>query len=434
MAREDLIGSNMEELKLKGYINDSSILEVKNTKRETMRYIKTNKGDGLYSIANPVFDENGDLKYIICLSHSEQLYEEFLSHISAERRQLEEAVMFFSQQNSEILYYTNSFAVKNLYYVAKQIASFDSTVILTGETGSGKDILARYIHQNSNRANKLFIPVNCSAIPSELFEMEFFGYLKGSFTGALEQGKAGLFETAANGTLFLDEIGELPLSMQAKLLRVLEDGEFFRIGSNAPQKTDVRIISATNRDLKEMVRKGTFREDLYYRLSVVSLTVPSLRDRKSDIIPLAQHFLSLYNKKYSKHMKFADDALRFLEEYSWPGNIRELKNIVEAMAVSSQTSVISMERSIFNIKAMLFGRDESETAVEPAADGQNINSVIKKEKSYSLVEHEKDLILDALKRYNGNVVKAASKLGTSRQTLYRKIQKYGIDVKRIRQE
>lgn len=437
MKKEELIGTNMEELKKKGYINDSSILEVKRTQKETMRYIKTRKGDGLYSITNPVFDDNGDFKYIICLSHSEKLYEEFLSHISSERRRLEDAMAIFSQHNSEILYNTNSSAVKNLYSVAKQIALFDSTIILTGETGAGKDVLARYIHKHSNRADKIFIPINCSAIPSELFEMEFFGYEKGSFTGALEQGKAGFFETASEGTLFLDEIGELPLSMQSKLLRVLEDGEFSRIGSNSPKKADVRIISATNRDLREMVRNGTFREDLYYRLSVVSLTVPSLSERKCDIIPLANHFLSLYNRKYNKSMKFSEDTLNFLEAYSWPGNIRELKNIVEAMAVSSYGSIISTENCIFNIDEMLTNRNvhkKNGNYINDKIDDKENTDVSNKENLYSLESNEKVLIMDVLKKYNGNILKAASKLGVSRQTLYRKLQKYNIDVKEIRQE
>ena len=438
MTRSELIGTNIEEFVHKGYINDSSILEVRQSHKETMRYIKMEDGTGLYSITNPVFDESGNLEYIICLSHNEKLYEEFLSRISEERQRLDDAFLYMSQQSSEISYFTDSPLVKNLYSFAKQISSFDTTVIITGESGSGKDVLARYIHQNSNRSNRLFIPVNCSAIPTELFEMEFFGYVKGSFTGALDQGKAGLFETAADGTLFLDEIGELPLSMQSKLLRVLEDGEFMRVGSNIPQKTDVRIISATNRDLKEMVRNGSFREDLYYRLSVVSLTVPSLRERKCDIKHLALHFLSLYNKKYDRHMTFAPDTVEFLEEYYWPGNIRELKNIVESMAVSSRSDLISTHNSIFNFDTMLTNNDvggnkdiytenqdmRSETSAVSDHSTSSVSSLLK--------ENENDLITETLKKYNGNIKRAASRLGISRQTLYRKIRSNNIDIDKLR--
>ena len=224
--------------------------------------------------------------------------------------------------------------------IAKRVAKTESTIIITGESGTGKELFAHSIHSYSMRGNKEFIAVNCAAIPNELLESEFFGHEKGSFTGANKR-KLGKFEIAHGGTIFLDEIGELELPLQAKFLRFLEDGCFYRIGGNQPVKVDVRIITATNRDLKLLVKQGKFREDLYYRLNVINIRLPSLRERKEDIIQLAEFFLQSFNRKYDLKIEgFSKEACEILNSYSWPGNIRELRNCIERVAILSKGNII----------------------------------------------------------------------------------------------
>ena len=211
--------------------------------------------------------------------------------------------------------------MQEIYSVARAVAGTDGSVLLLGESGVGKEVIARYIHKNSPRSSNVFIPVNCAAIPPNLFESEFFGYTKGAFTGALKEGKAGLFEMANGGTLFLDEVGELPLDIQSKLLRVLEDGEVRRLGSNTESHVDVRIISATNRNLRQMVDEHLFRLDLYYRLSIIPISIPPLRERREDILALSEQFLNEFNRKYGTDKPFSGDLKQMLLNYSWPDTI-----------------------------------------------------------------------------------------------------------------
>ena len=227
--------------------------------------------------------------------------------------------------------------------IAKRIAPFNTTVLITGETGTGKDVVANILYRFSSRCDQPFIKINCSAISEQLFESELFGYEKGSFTGALKEGKAGYFEAADHGTLFLDEIGEMPLSSQVKLLRVLQSREIVRIGSHKAIPVDVRIILATNRNLMEMVAQGRFREDLYYRINIVNLYVPPLRERKSSIFPLAENFLQQYNKKYNVQKHFSAGAQQALLEYDWPGNIREMENLIQRLLLCTDGDVITEE-------------------------------------------------------------------------------------------
>ena len=227
---------------------------------------------------------------------------------------------------------------------AQKIANVDSSVMLTGETGVGKEVIAKYIHNNSPRSGGPFIKLNCSTIAENLFESELFGYERGAFTGAKQEGKQGLFEAANNGTIFLDEIGELPLNMQAKLLRVLQEREITRVGGTKPFKINVRVISATNRDLRQMVNEKLFRIDLYYRLNVVPIYVPPLRERPGDILPMVEHFRMEINQKYGYQKTFSPKALRTIQQYSWPGNVRELRNMVErAMIISEEDEIGARE-------------------------------------------------------------------------------------------
>ncbi|NLI29815.1 MAG: sigma-54-dependent Fis family transcriptional regulator [Nitrospiraceae bacterium] len=290
--------------------------------------------------------------------------------------------------------------------LAERVALTDSSVVVTGESGVGKERIARLIHDKSARANKAFVSINCGAIPETLLERELFGHVRGAFTGA-EKDALGLFEAATGGTLFLDEIGEIPLSMQVKLLRVLQEREIRRIGENRPRRIDVRIIAATNRTLQEEVTAGRFRKDLYYRLRVIEITVPPLRERREDILPLARFFLNKMNGKMKcKAVGFSPKAVRQLLQHDWPGNVRELQNTIEyALALSSgcQIDVDDLPQELHATSVPL---PSSASLIRP------------------LAEIEREYILAALRATNGNKVRAAAELNIGLRTLYRKLQEY----------
>lgn len=300
--------------------------------------------------------------------------------------------------------------IKNKIQLAKHVSRTNTSVLIAGESGTGKEVFARAIHQNSKRKG-LFVPVNCSAIPHTLFESEFFGYVGGAFTGALKNGKIGYFELANNGTLFLDEIGDLPLNLQAKLLRVLQEGKVLRIGADKHIEVDVRIISATNRNLQKMVKEGSFREDLFYRLNVVEIELPPLRKRKEDIILLFNHFLEEVCRKNNTYISFVEkDVFNLLVKYHWKGNIRELKNTVEYMVVISHDQLITKE----HIPQYIL--DSIEEGKEKTIETENL------EDNLRLVEVS--MIKKALKETEGNKAKAAKLLNIPRTTLYYKLQQY----------
>lgn len=289
--------------------------------------------------------------------------------------------------------------------VAQRIAATDATALLTGETGVGKEIFSQYIHDNSSRRNANFIKVNSSAFTRELLESELFGYEKGAFTGANREGKKGLFEVADHGTLFLDEIGELPLDLQAKLLRVLQEGEMTRVGGVKPIKVDVRVIAATNRNLEQMVEEGTFRADLYYRLSVVPLKIPPLRERKEDIVPLATHFCEKLNRKYGYKKYLSEGSIQAMLAYSWPGNIRELRNVIERACIMCRDD----ELWLSDLQAPL---------VEKSAEKEgNINL------SMELKRLEFGYMKRAYQKF-GNCREAADSLGMKKSTYAGKYQEY----------
>jgi len=289
-------------------------------------------------------------------------------------------------------------------------ASTDSPVLILGATGTGKELFAHSLHQESNRRNGPFVSINCAAIPRDLFESELFGYAPGAFTGAQRDGKMGHIELSDRGTLFLDEIGDAPIHAQVKLLRVIEEKLLCRVGSNHPQKVDFRLIAATNRDLKAMIREGTFREELYYRLSTMTVFIPTLRERKDDIQVLVRHFLD----RLDLHdFSCSQMALQALESYSWPGNVRELKNIVERAASLCKGKVIDCSHLPAEIVS------ESQCAHSNAGDNNRYREV-------TLAGRERDLIIATLDRNDWNMTKTASILGIARATLYEKTKKYGI--------
>jgi DNA-binding NtrC family response regulator len=319
----------------------------------------------------------------------------------------------------------HSDVMQEVFRLVDQVAPARSTVLITGESGTGKELIAKAIHEASPRATRQFVTVNSSNIPSELLESELFGHTRGAFTGAVAA-KKGLFEVADGGSIFLDEIGDIPPETQARLLRVIQEREFTPLGDTSPRRVDVRIIAATNIDLKDAVKQGTFREDLYYRLSVVPIELPPLRDRSVDILPLAQHFIRKYNEENGRQVseQIKPDVLALLEAYSWPGNVRELENAIERAVVIAPGQEISREclrTEISDPQAARAAMREGASGVSALEIGRGINF-------YDEVRRfEMDLIRRALEQTGGHQSRAARLLGMNATTLNSKIKTYNID-------
>lgn len=308
--------------------------------------------------------------------------------------------------------------IQKVFRIIEKIAASDSTILIYGETGTGKGLAARAIHINSKRAHKPFVSINCGAIPENLLESELFGHVRGAFTGAVVN-KTGKFERANNGTIFLDEIGDMSPELQVKVLRVLEEGEFEQVGGDKTIKVDIRVIAATHRNLEERVEKGLFREDLFYRLCVIPLTLPPLRHRKRDIPLLTAHFFNNFNEKNNRNVEgFSEEAFKILTAYSWPGNVREIKNLVERMVVLKQEGRIEP----YDLPAKIRGTTEiplEEPPVEITDEGICLNTAV--------TEFEKALILQSLQKAKGVKNEAAKLLNLKRTTLVEKIKRYHLD-------
>ena len=286
-----------------------------------------------------------------------------------------------------------------------RVAGTDATVCISGETGTGKEVIARVIHCNSSRANRSFVPVNCAAIPETLFESELFGHLKGAFTGA-HQTKRGLFHSADKGTLFLDEIGEMPLALQGKLLRTIQDREVLPVGAQVPSKVDVRILVATNKNLEQAVQEGNFREDLYYRVHVVPLWIPPLRERRQDVPALAQLFMKQSSERVNKPIRgFTPDAMQSMVTYAWPGNVRELENVIERAVVMSPSEMVSAE-------FLPLSPAKSQGTLQPLTDAKE--------------SFEREYLRDLLRATDGNISRAAQIAGRYRADFYKLLKKYGL--------
>ena len=347
--RGDLLGYNVGNLQGLNFSESCTLQVLEKRQQITIEQIifKTNRRT--HVTTTPVFDGHGNITMTITnnrdlreiatlkerLADTEELANKYKRQIEALRSQGKETIVAHDRKMLDTL------------LKADKIAKVDAIVLILGETGSGKEQLVKYLHQASTRRDEKLLKINCGALPASLIESELFGYEKGSFTGASSSGKTGFFEAANNGTLFLDEIGEMPMDMQVKLLRVLQEGEFFRIGGTRPIKTNARIIAATNRDLQDMVKKGSFRSDLYYRLNVTSITVSPLRERIYDIIPLANRFLDECNAKYGMHKTLSVSAYQTLQSYDWPGNVRELRNVIEQALIMSEGEIINHDELPF---------------------------------------------------------------------------------------
>ncbi|MDR0852460.1 MAG: sigma 54-interacting transcriptional regulator [Clostridiales Family XIII bacterium] len=394
--------------------------------------VDTKYGGQQIVCANPLLDDDGEVSFILVTAVDKSLIDRYSSALNdsdTERKFHEITTEFLTGSSfSDDNIVMESQQMRQVIATSRYVAETDSTVMLVGESGTGKEIIARYIHRHSARKNNAFIPVNCAAIPQELMESEFFGYVKGAFTGANPLGKSGLFEMAEGGTLFLDEIGDLPLNMQSKLLRVLESGEVTRLGDTAVKEIDVRLIAATNRDLKEMIVHNLFRRDLYFRINVIPITLPRLANRREDIIPLADVFLEELNKRYGLKKEFTPQAQNAFLMYDWPGNVRELRNVVERMAVTTPGDELYLEDRF--LESTRIERLESEDRFHET----QISHYAQRDGSLKevLTRIEEDYIRQVLEASGGNVAKAAQVLGIHRSVLYKKLkalnQKTGADI------
>ena len=417
IPREEMLGHSVMEFVKRGRLDVVLNPEVMRTGQPATRVQTVSDGRKLILEANPVFDAQG--KLVLCITFLRDVTM-LLRDAGADERpegaarsvpaaQYRGTHRSFPARRRSM--FTSSAMIK-LYGEVNTIAETDATVLLLGETGVGKDVIARRIHALSLRKNKTFIKVDCGSIPENLIETELFGYAAGTFSGASKTGKIGLIEAAAGGTLFLDEIGELPMPMQTRLLRFLQDWEIMRVGSTTPKQIDVRIVAATNKNLERAIARGEFRSDLYYRLKVAVIAIPPLRDRQADILPLARMFLRFYGSKYHRQLAFSEEAESLLLDYKWPGNIRELENLVQGLAVTSKDSVIrASDVPISGVaKPAASARRDG---LDFELDGKTYKEIMK--------DLENKVLSAAMERY-GSITEVARHFQVDRSTIFRKVK------------
>jgi PAS domain S-box-containing protein len=397
---EEVLGRNMREIEAKGLIDKSvTLLSLKARDTVTVSQKILPTGKKVLVTSNPVFDQLGNIVLVASL-----LYPMGFRETASVKK---ESPPSFSSGISDVVF--SSDIMRKLLMLVAKVAQTETTVLISGETGVGKEVIAKIIHQLSPRNHKPFIKVNLSSIPEELFESELFGYQYGAFTGALKTGKKGLVQAANGGTLFLDEISEITPGMQIKILRLLQEKEVLPVGSTESKRFDVRFLAATNRDLKTLVQSGKFREDLFYRLHVVPIRIPPLRERKEDIYTLLEYFKNNLCTRYGTKKYFTSTAMQLLMDYSWPGNVRELQNTIERVfAVYSQNEIN---------EEMLFGEIYLEQN-----PGERKSPVLKS----GVHIFERDLINRILRDNKGNLEMTAKSLGVHRTTLLRKLRKYAL--------
>ncbi|ORJ58597.1 sigma-54 interaction domain-containing protein [Geothermobacter hydrogeniphilus] len=418
ITADEVVGRRMQELLEQGFVDRSAALEALQERRVVSLLQTNHNGRKLISTGTPVFDDRGELIRVVVserdITETEQL-----------QRQLEDQQAMGDGYREQMLQ-MQQFELRNQPLIAKspcfvktlrqalKVARADSSVLISGESGVGKGLIADLIHQHSSRAEKPLIKLNCGAIPETLIESELFGYEKGAFTGASSSGKAGHFELAHGGILFLDEIAELPLASQVKLLRFLEDGRITRLGGTRPLHADVRILAATHRNLEQMVDEGRFRFDLFYRLNVIPLRVPSLRERGDCILPLVRHYLDHFGTRFGIHKRLTAAALDRLQTYDYPGNVRELMNICERLVVMTESDLIDLP----DLPAVLQERGplpDQGDFVWPAQ--MSLDQIVQ--------STEREVLALAARRYRSQV-KIAAALNVSQPTVARKLKRCGL--------
>jgi PAS domain S-box-containing protein len=418
IGKEEMTGKNMRELLNPVYMKNSVALVVAEEKRTVSMHHTTRHGKNVIVTGTPVLDSNGELYRIVInlrdISEIYKLREELLKAKAVEKVYFQKMMTDETEGEQPTVVVAANEKMREIFSLAKKICNYNVTVLILGESGVGKEEMAKYIHGSSIRKDAPFIAINCGAIPENLLESELFGYDKGAFTGAAKEGKKGLFEIANGGTLFLDEIGDMPLNMQVKLLRFLENREIVRVGATASTPVDVRILVATNKDLWKMVELGSFREDLYYRLNVVQLNIPALRDRKEDIPLLCLHFLQKYNKQYQQNKKMTYDVIKNMENQPWRGNIRELRNTIEKMVVLCNNEYLQLD----DLPWASPGNGQNSSAAVVA--GSNRENLTFNEAIEAL---EKKLLSEALQKYK-SARKIAEALKIDQSSVVRKMEKY----------
>ncbi|WXB92442.1 sigma 54-interacting transcriptional regulator [Bacillus sp. FJAT-52991] len=403
LSAVDLVGKHVKELEKMGLFYPSATSQVIEKKQPIELFQMSNSGRYYHVRTRPVFNRDGTLKSVI--SYSRDLTE--LIQLRNKIEEMEDQLATYKKELNEPLevegLISKSEQMGKVMMLVRKIAKVNSTVLLLGETGVGKSRIVRSIHQLSDRKDQVLNEINCAALPEQLIESELFGYEGGTFTGAFREGKKGLIELSNNGTLFLDEVGELPLTAQGKLLHVLQDKQIRPVGGSQPITLNLRIIAATNKDLKKMAEQGSFRRDLYYRLNVVPIHIPPLRERKEDIIPLTYHFLDYFNELYNSHVCFSPKVLNAFLNYEWKGNIRELENMVERLVVTNDEVVTLNDLPLEMMQQEL--TEKGTTLPE------------------MLEEVERKMIIEAYGQFS-STYKIAKALGISQSSAARKVKKY----------
>ena len=411
----DLRGKNVRDLVSEGFFDLALNPEVVRTGKPATYMQKLKDGKNVVISGAPVFDDKGRVCLVVTSVRDETRLAELNEQTGEQRKLIKEIndkLAFVAQsQGRDLEPVFASSAMQSVAMELKRYASTDATVLIMGETGVGKDVFARLTHRWSRRKDKILLKVDCGGISETLTESEIFGYVPGAFTGASSKGKPGYFEIADGSTIFLDEVGELPLSMQTRLLRVLQDNEIVRVGSSQPRKVDVRIIAATNRNLEECVEAGTFRRDLFYRLNVGTVRIPPLRERPEDVRVLAELFLRQYTTKYRKKLAFMDITLDMLAQYRWPGNVRELQNLVHSLVITRQGPRISPRDLPSNISGL---HDES---------GGHLDAVLMQARPLReiIADMERDFLRRAIE-VHGSVRRVSELFQVNRSTIFRKLQ------------
>lgn len=408
ISRKEIIGKHVSFLENTGIFTPSVARIVMEKKKEVSIIHENKDGKRLLTTGIPIMDAEGNMSKIITTTHD--ITE--LINLQNQLESFQNTLSGLKVQEGFNDIVANSPSMYNVIQLTKRLSDIDSTVLITGESGVGKGVIAKLLHENGGRRDYPFVKVNCGAIPENLIESELFGYESGAFTGSRKDGKKGLFETADKGTIFLDEISELPLNLQVKLLQVIQEREITRVGGVENIPIDVRIISASNKDLMALVHEGKFREDLYYRLNVVPISIPPLRERPEDIIPMIRIFLNHNNIKMKEHKEIDSKAIAILMKYTWPGNVRELQNIIERLVITTKGTVIMPE----NLPSFIYENTNS-------TEGAAISTA--KGLKDALDHAERDILLKAQERYKTTRAMAKA-LGVSQPTIVRKLQKFSI--------
>ena len=428
-SRESMMGRKATSILAQGIFDVIVNPEVISSERPVSKMQKLSNGKYLSVDGYPIFDSSG--KCIMCISFVRDVsmlraMEEKLAH---QRDVLDRLIsinntsdILTAEDGSNILI---SPTMRTFLTKVRRMARTDVSILILGETGVGKDVMAQRIHSLSDRSNKPFIKVDCGSISPSLIEAELFGYVSGAFSGADKRGRVGLIEAASGGTVFFDEVGELPLQLQTRLLRFLQEGVVLPVGANTPKKVDVRVIAATNKDLKKAVESGEFRSDLYYRLKIAVLNIPPLRSRREDILPLAKFFFQNFCRRYNRDIEISEEVYPLLMEYDWPGNVRELKNLMQEMAITCPDSVLSAAH--FSLGKVYRPESAASDVSAPEFDfdsGKDYHDIMR--------ELESRMLHAAIKKHSGNMAAAARMLGMDRSTIFRKIkdlEKHGLKVR-----